>query len=145
MQAPAHSIAGEYNYEAGSRFLQRPEFPHRATRGHCLPVSSQVDPIALAILLANLQRRRGMPADEISEEGRLADAKSFRYSRSFPTSLQPDSRRFQSRPRRTLRAVPGHTEHETAHGLFSGSEAHSRQEPSVTLRVHLTLKIHSLK
>jgi hypothetical protein len=129
MGGRARSIAWEHGCGVGSRLRQRPASQRRARRARLLPASWRARPISRAIRPASSQRRRDKPAGGRQEEARLDVANSFRCSRCVQTSPQPDSRRLLSRRHRALRAVPGQTEHETAHGLFSGSEAHSRQNP----------------
>jgi hypothetical protein len=130
-RASARPTGGEHGCGAGSRLRQRPASLHPAKTAHLLPTSWHDVPTARAIQLASLPRHRDKPAGERWEEARLIAANAFQCSQNSPTRAQPDFRRFQSRLRRALRAVLGQTEHETGHGLFSGSEAHSRQIPQL--------------
>jgi hypothetical protein len=149
MRASTHSVVRQSDYEPGSKLPQMPVFPHPARTAHLLPMSWHVVPIARAIRLASLPQRPDTPTGERPEELKAVGGNSVRCSRNVPTrkptATRPEFGRMHPRLHRALRAVPGQTEHETDHGLFSGSEAHSRQNSSATLCAHLVLKIRPLK
>ncbi len=128
-------MALAFGGESGSRPRQTPAFRRLAMRARCLRARWRIAPIARAIQPASLQPRRDKPAGEKSAAAKRTEATAAQRSRHdltrAPMERHSAAGRLRPRLHRALRAFLGPTERETCHGLFSGSEAHSRRYPQL--------------
>ncbi len=128
-------MALAFDGESGSRPRQTPVFRRPARRARHLRARWRIGPIARAIQWASLRPHRDKRAGEKSEAAKPREATAAQCSRHdltrAPMERHSAPGRFRPFLHRALRAFLGPTERETYHGLFSGSEAHSRRYPQL--------------